>query len=288
MPVPRLFETASETVEQWAHVVGSLLAIGGPRTAGALIAELVGETLPGAEAAFVRERRRLGADGPEVDVMARDRDRRWAVAVVASLAFDALDAARLDAVAEALAGEGERAIVIALSPDRRPPEAVARATTGAGGREVRQRSWLRVRDWVQERPERGRAEGAELLVLREAEYFLTPRVAELYRLEGPMRLVPAGVRPALAEVFFDLNDLAPAPLIERDRRIAFPRSGEAKVEIVLEDQALSLRIASGEGGPGYTGSGDGWTSLAITDPAEYRTARSWTRAAARELLPTRL
>ena len=78
MPVPRLFEAASDTVEQWAHVVGSLLAIGGPRTASALLAEIVGEDLPGSDQPYVRERRQLG-DGPEVDLLVRDRDRRWAV-----------------------------------------------------------------------------------------------------------------------------------------------------------------------------------------------------------------
>jgi len=284
MPVPRLFEAASETAEQWAHVVGSLLAVGGPRTASALLHEIVGEDLPGSDQPYVRERRRLG-DGPEVDVLVRDRDRRWAVAIVAGLAFDALDAGALTAVAEALADQGERTITVALTPDRRPSDAVAEAA--AGGHDVRQRSWLRVRDWVQERPERGRAEGAEMLVLREAEYFLTPRVAELYRLEGPMKLVPAGVRAALAEAFFDLNELAPAPRIDRDRRIAFPRSGDPKVEIVLED-GLSLRIAADQPGPGFTDAGEGWASLAVADPSDYLAARSWVRAAARDLLPARL
>ena len=85
-----------------------------------------------------------------------------------------------------------------------------------GGRDVRHLSWLRLRDWVQERPERGRAQGTDLLLLREAEYFLTPRVAELYRLEGLMPLVAAGLRPSLAGIFFDLNELAPAPLIQNE------------------------------------------------------------------------
>ena len=131
-----------------------------------------------------------------------------------TLAFDAHEEERLVATYDALTRglrQGDR--------DRgharpRPPAAVD--GPAAAGRDVRHRSWLRVRDWVQERPERGRAQGTDLLLLREAEYFLTPRVAELYRLEGLMPMIAPCLRPSLAGMFFDLNELAPAPLIQNE------------------------------------------------------------------------
>jgi hypothetical protein len=126
-----------------------------------------------------------------------------------------------------------------------------------------------VRDWVQERPERGRAEGTDLLLLREAEYFLTPRVAELYRLEGLMPQVPAALRPTLADVFFDLNELAPAPLITGEQgssQVVFPRTGDPKVRIALEGGAMEVGVAAGEAGPGFAEPVDGWSRLTVATP----------------------
>ena len=77
-------------------------------------------------------------------------------------------------------------------------------------RNIRHRSWLRVWRLGAGAAERGGG-GHRPALLREAEYFLTPRVAELYRLEGLMPMVGAALRPSLAGMFFDLNDLAPAP-----------------------------------------------------------------------------
>lgn len=279
MPVPRLFEPAAEQVETWAHVLACLLGLGGPDTRSALLAELVGENLPGSGAATVRERRALG--GVEADVVVRDAERRWAVAIWSTLGFDA-DVS--GAVAGLTAGltNAERPIVVVITPDRRAPEAVASA-----GPDVVHRSWLRVRDWVQERPERGKAQGLDLVLLVEAEYFLTPRVAELYRLEGLMPQVPAPLRPTLASIFFDLNDISPAPLIERTDHVAYPRTGEAKAEIALGDGAITVRLATPDPGPGFAAA-DGRTVLRITDPAQYTAARSHVCAAAREILPARL
>ena len=161
----------------------------------------------------------------------------------------------------------------------------------AGGlRNIRHRSWLRVRDWVQERPERGRAQGTDLMLLREAEYFLTPRVAELYRLEGLMPMVVPGLRPSLAGMFFDLNELAPAPLIQNEEgaaRVAFPRTGDAVAEIALADGGLRLGLASAEAGPGFAEAVDGWTRLEVAGPDDYLTARAWAQSTARALLPAR-
>ena len=209
MPVPRLFEASYEPREQWVHVIATLLGLGGPETRTALVEEISGEALPSADAMLVREQRPLpdAPGGLVADIVARGAG--WTLAVQATLAFDADDADRLIATHDALAVSKDRCIVIALTPDRKAPPAVERAMEG--GRDVRHRSWLRLRDWVQERPERGRAQGTDLMLLREAEYFLTPRVAELYRLEGLMPLVAAGLRPSLAGMFFDLNELAPAP-----------------------------------------------------------------------------
>ena len=279
MPVPRLFEAASDPRAQWAHVVATLLALGGPETRTALVQELSGEELPGADALLVREARALGG-GVVGDIVARGAG--WTLAIQATLAFAGDEGARLKATAAAFGEAKDRVILAALTPDRRPPE-------GLG--EVRHRSWLRVRDWVQERPERAGAQGPDLLLLREAEYFLTPRVAELYRLEPLMPRVPAPLRPVLAEVFFDLNELAPAPLIQTgadDARVTFPRTGDPAAEILLEDGGLRLRLRAPAGGPGFAADGEGRQALAVTAPEDYLAARAWAQATARAALAARL
>jgi len=289
MPVPRLFEASSDPREQWVHVVATLLALGGPETRTALVEEISGEALPDADALLVREQRAL-ADSPDgliADIVARGAG--WTLAIQGTLAFDADEADRLIATYDALTASADRCIVVALTPDRKPSEAVQAAVAG-GTRNIRHRSWLRVRDWVQERPERGSAQGTDLLLLREAEYFLTPRVAELYRLEGLMPMVGPALRPSLAGMFFDLNDLAPAPLIQNEdgaARVAFPRTGATQAEIALEGGGLGLRLASGHGGPGFADAGEGWTRLEVAEPDDYTTARAWTQSTARALLPAR-
>lgn len=269
------------------HAVGAVLGLGGDDTRAALLAELAGEELPGAAGAHVRVRTVL--DGARIDLLARDAKGGWAVAVDTVLAFEADEAGRLAATHAAAAGLGERVVTVSLTPDRRPPQAVE--TAGAGGRDVRHRSWLRVRDWVQERPERAGATGVDLLLLREAEYFLTPRVAELYRLEGLTPAVAPELRPALASVFFDLNDLSPAPRILAQgnggaSRVVFPRTGDPAAEIVVGGGALRLRLATPERGPGFEADDEqGWSALRLTSPEDWRAARSWVQATARDLLP---
>ena len=285
MPVPRLFEASPEPREQWAHVIATLLGLGGPETRTALVEEISGEALPDADALLVREQRPL-ADELLADVVARGAG--WTLAIQATLAFDADQAERLVATYDALREVYDRCIVVAVTPDRKPPAAVHEAF--GGGRDIRHRSWLRVRDWVQERPERGRAQGTDLLLLREAEYFLTPRVAELYRLEGLMPMVPAQLRPSLAGMFFDLNELAPAPLIQNEdgaARVAFPRTGEPQAEIALKDGGLRLSLAGGQAGPGFSDAGEGWSRLEVASPEDYLAARAWARSTARSLLPAR-
>jgi hypothetical protein len=289
VPVPRLFEASSDPREQWVHVVATLLALGGPDTRTALVEEISGEALPDADALLVREQRPLGdsPDGLIADIVARGAG--WTFAIQATLAFDADEARRLVATYEALTATADRCIVIAITPDRKPPPAVLEATAG-GMRNIRHRSWLRVRDWVQERPERGGAQGTDLLLLREAEYFLTPRVAELYRLESLMPMVGAALRPSLAGMFFDLNDLAAAPLIQNDERaarIAYPRTGDPVAEIALQDGGLRLGLASGRAGPGFAVAGDGWARLEVAEPDDYVAARAWAQTTARALLPAR-
>ena len=284
MPVPRLFEAAADPREQWAHVLACLVGLTGPETRPALLAELVGEELDGAADAQARERQAL--DGFGVDVLVRDRGRRWVVGVQVTLAFDADATGGITGAADRLASLGDRVISVTVTPDRTAPPAVEAAR--AGGRDVRHRSWLRVRDWVQERPERGGAQGVDLMLLREAEYFLTPRVAELYRLEKLMPDVPQALRPAFAAMFFDLNDRSPAPLVAGgpsgpgSTRIAFPRTGDAAAEILLSDDALALRLA--EPGLWPEASDPSWSSLAVTQPADYLRARSVVLAAAGRLL----
>jgi hypothetical protein len=216
------------------------------------------------------------------------RGAGWTLAIQATLAFDADEAERLIATYEALNEVYDRCIVVAITPDRKPPAAVQDAFGGV--RDIRHRSWLRVRDWVQERPERGRAEGTDLLLLREAEYFLTPRVAELYRLEGLMPMIDPGLRASLAGMFFDLNELAPAPLIQNEAgaaRVAFPRTGDAQVEIGVGGTGLTLTVAGAEAGPGYESIEGGRQRLTVADASDYQAGRAWTQSRARSLLPAR-
>ena len=131
MPVPRLFEAASDPREQWVHVVATLLALGGPETRTALVEEISGEALPDADALLVREQRVL-ADSPDglvADVVARGAG--WTFAIQATLAFDAAEAERLVATYDALTAYADRCIVIALTPDRQA------ARGGHGGRRRR-------------------------------------------------------------------------------------------------------------------------------------------------------
>lgn len=285
MPVPRLFEASSDPREQWVHVLATLLGLGGPETRTALVEEISGESLPEADALLVREQRPLG-DDLLGDIVVRGAG--WTFAVQATLAFDADEEARLRATHDALAESYDKVIVVAVTPDRKPPAAVERAS--ADGRTIRHRSWLRVRDWVQERPERGRAQGTDLLLLREADYFLTPRVAELYRLEGLMPLIPQDLRPSLAGMFFDLNDLAPAPRIRNEAgaaTVAFPQTGDPQAEIAVGGDGLALTLASADGGPGYAAGDDGRQRLAVNGAGDYLAARAWTQSTARALLPAR-
>jgi hypothetical protein len=285
MPVPRLFEASSDPREQWVHVLATLLALGGPDTRTALVEEISGEALPEADALVVFERRPLNQD-VTADILARGAG--WTIAVQASLAFDGDQEARVAATFDALSEVYDKCIVISITPDRRPPEGLA--ALAASGRDVRHRSWLRVRDWVQERPERGRAEGTDLMLLREAEYFLTPRVAELYRLEGLMPLIDAPLRASLAGIFFDLNELAPAPLIQNEAgaaRVAFPRTGDPQVEIGVGGAGLTLTVAGDDAGPGYEAIEGGRQRLTVADASDYQAGRAWTQSRARTLLPAR-
>lgn len=287
MPVPRLFEASPEPREQWVHVIATLLALGGPETRTALVEEISGEALPGADALLVRENRVL-ADGTVVDVMVRGAG--WTLALDATLAFEVDAAERLAVLYDALVETAkDQVILVAITPDRRPPASVMDSAQG-GARNLRHRSWLRVRDWIQERPERGAAEGTDLMLLREADYFYTPRVAELYRLEGLMPLVGPELRPSLARMFFDLNDLAPAPRIHTESsaaRIAFPRTGDPLVEIALLGGGLTVGLHAPGAGPGYAEAEDGWQRLSVGDEDDYTAARAWTQSTARVVLPPR-
>jgi hypothetical protein len=286
MPVPRLFEAPSDQRERWIHVLACLIGLSGPETRPALLAELTGEDLPGADDAQTRESHPLGGAG--VDILVRDRHRRWAVAVQATLGFEADAHAGIMAAHAALADQAERVIGVVITPDRKASAAIASAQ--ADGADARHKSWLRVRDWVQERPERGGSTGVDLALLREAEYFLTPRVAELYRLEELMPGLPAALRPALAAVFFDLNDVSPAPLIATgpsgasEARIAFPRTGDPAAEILIQGGGLALRLADGDVGGEFVVNGVAST-LAINAPLDWVRGRSAALAAARRLLP---
>jgi hypothetical protein len=288
MPVPRIFDAQFDPREHWVHVLATLLGLAGPQTRTALVEEITGEELPEADAMHVREQRPLKGEGNRfTDIVARGAG--WTLAVHANLAFDADESENLGATWDALDELADKTILVHVSPDRKPPAAVLEAQQG--GRDVRHRSWLRIRDWVQERPERGRAEGIDLLLLREAEYFLTPRVAELYRLESLMPLVGPELRPALASMFFALNDMAPAPMIQTqgsdEALVTYPRTGDAGVQIAISDGALALRLRTAEEGPGTVADEGGWRRLDVTSDDVWLSARSWTRGVARAVLPPR-
>lgn len=286
MPQPRLFETPSDQRERWSHVLGCLIGLTGAETRPALISELAGEDLPGAEDAQTRLAAKTGDFG--VDILVRDRARTWTLAVQTTLGWDVASQIGAEGALTALAGDGGRTIGVVISPDRKPPSSVEAAR--ANGFDVRHKSWLRVRDWVQERPERGGSTGVDAVLLREAEYFFTPRVAELYRLEEVMQTIEAGLRPTLASVFFDLNDLSIAPLMTNpatgvaQTRITFPRTGNPGAEIVVDDGALTVRVRRAGLGGVFTDDGD-WSQLALTDAAAWTAGRSGALTAARGALP---
>lgn len=284
MPVPRLFEAAHEPREQWVHVLATLLALGGPETRAALVAELLDDPIAGTAEMLVSEQRPMGT-GPGValaDIVVRSGSD-WAVVIESDLAFDVPRADRLIASYDAVAGSVERCVLIAITPDRRPPADIAAI---GGGRDVRHKSWLRVRDWVQERPERGAATGVDLALLREADYFFTPRVAELYRLESLMPMVDTGLRHTLASVFFDMHDLSSAPTIlnptDSSALLRYPRTGDTAVQLALGNGPPRMTLTGGAAGPGYDGE-----ALVISAPQTYTAARAWTHAEARRLLPAR-
>ncbi len=270
MPAPRLFASHSEPRAQWTHVLASVLALCGPRHRTALMREFLDFDIAGADTAIVREFAPAGDD--VIDIVIQDRDKAWALGVQSSLAFQGDIAARLTAAAGALT-DFDRVIVMGITADRKPgPYMDAVAATGV---ETRYCSWLRVRDWVQERPERGRAEGVDMAVLQQAEYFLTPNVAELYRLEDIVPTVPLPAREAVTAAYFGLNDLSPAPRIDQapdGATATFPRTGAGKAELVIRGGSASLAL-------------DGMPGIAIGSGGDWEAAASGALATARRLLP---
>ncbi len=286
MPVPRLFESPADQRERWSHVLACLIALSGPDTRPALVSELVGEDLPGVDEAQTREA--VGVGDTVVDIVIRDRGKRWIVAIQTTLGFDVDSRSRLEGAVTGLAGQAERVIGLLVAPDRKPNASVAGAASG--GADVRHKSWLRVRDWVQERPERGGSTGVDQALLREGEYFFTPRVAELYRLEELMATVPAELRETLSAVYFDLNDLSIAPLMTNpatgveETTIVFPRTGDRGVEVTVNNGAIAVGVAASGLGGGFAQDGD-WSWLAVADAAVWTDNRSEALAAARSALP---
>ena len=288
MPVPRLFESPADPREQWMHVLASVLALANGPTRASLVEELAGEALPGADVGQVREFRPLAGGSVIADIVMIDSEKRWVLALQGTLAFDAHTTDELNAVSSALSGLGERVIVIAITPDRSPSAAVLAA--GQHG-DVRHKRWQRVRDWIQERPERGRAEGIDLLLLREADYVLNARTAELYRLEELMPLLPEPVRGAFATAYFDLDSRHTQPRVTGSGSewvVAAPRTGDPLVEIGVGGGGLSVALhADGVGGGFTPGPRAGWETLAVTSSEDYSRARGAIQRAIGELLPAR-
>jgi len=273
MPVPRLYEAFSEPREQWVHVLATLLQLGGPETRDALVTELLGDPVAGTDTMLVSERRVVGKgdDAVTFDITLRN-GYEWIVGVISDFAWG-IDRAATIANAQAALGSAERTVLVIITPERRQPVDVAAASG-----EVIHKSWLRIRDWVQERPERGAATGVDFELLVQGEYFYTPRVAELYRLEELMPQVAPELRASFASIFLALNDLAPAPTIvhpsDATAEVRFPRTGDAVVT-----------ITTGGGNPAVTVTGG--TSVRIDGEAVLTAARSQILADARRLLPAR-
>ncbi len=273
MPVPRLYEAFSEPREQWVHVLATLLQLGSAETRDALVTELLGDPVPGTDHMLVSERRVVGRGDEAVtfDITLRNGDD-WVVGIISDFSFNVDRATRI-AAAQAALGSAARTVLIVVSPDRRQPAAIAAASG-----EVIHKSWLRIRDWVQERPERGAATGVDLALLLQAEYFYTPRVAELYRLEELMPQVAPDLREAFASIFLALNDLAPAPTIvhptDSTAEVRYPRTGDANVTITTGGGHPVVAVVGGAG-------------VAIGSDAALAAARSQILADARRALPPR-
>jgi hypothetical protein len=288
MPVPRLFEVSPDPREAWIHVVATILSAGSAPTTAALVEDLVGEALPDAGEASVREFRPLKDTGVVADATLRAPDGAWTVGLLGSLSFDVDHSDAVKALYDALASTAERCMIVVITPDRRTPDPIG--TLADGGMQVVHRSWQRVRDWIEERPERGAAEGTDLMLLREADYYLKGRVADLYRLEeAAMPAVPAELRDTLAAAYFELSALAPSPRIEsspEEVAICFPRTGDPAMVVALREGKMHVRLHGGQGAPGFVTEGDTATLVAGTD-LEYLAARSWIKGQARDLLPPR-
>lgn len=270
MPAPRIFASQSEPRAQWTHVLASVLALSGPSHRQALMREFLDEDIDGVEGAIVREFAPAGDD--VIDIVVQDRDKAWALVAQTSLTFRGDIGGRLEAAAEAMSDYG-RVIVMGITADRKPGPYMD--PVSSAGIETRYCSWLRVRDWVQERPERGSAEGTDLMVLQQAEYFLTPNVAELYRLEDIVPTVPLEAREAVTAAFFGLNDLSPAPRIDQapdGATASFPRTGDTKAELVVRGGSGRLVLAGGD-------------DIAIGSDAAWQAAASGALATARRILP---
>ncbi len=241
MPVPRLFDVPPLPREQWMHVVASLIGLTQAETRAAFLAELTGDEVAGAADAQVSERRPLvaGDQAPVVaDVVVRS-GKQWGIAVHGCLGFDIDRAAMWQGIYDALAANVENAMLVAITPDRKPPADVVAASEG---RTIVHRSWQRVRDWVQERPERGGVTGTDAFLLREGDYFLSPRVAELYRLENLIVHVDPAARGSVMSLYMDLNDVCPQPTIRNTSDTAgvieYPRDGTPLVTVAMGDGGL--------------------------------------------------
>ena len=286
MPVPRIFQSPSDPREEWAHVLATVLSLSGPETRSALVKELLGEELPGVEEAQVREFRPLAGGSVVCDVVITGPDRAWVIGIQSTLAFDADVADLLGRTFDGLDGMGERRILLAITPDRAPTASIEAA---GRGRDIRHKRWQRVRDWIQERPERGNAQGVDAFILREADYVLNARTAELYRLEELMPLIPEAVRPVFAAAYFDLDDVHTAPRVTgsgKDWVVGVPRTGDASVEIALSDGAMRVNVQHADVVPGAVAdTRPGWQTLHVNSASDYTRARSAVQAAARAVLP---
>ena len=157
---------------------------------------------------------------------------------------------------------------------RRSPPTGATCATGAG---------CGCATGCRSAPSAGAREGTDLLLLREAEYFLTPRVAELYRLEG---LMPHGAGRACARASRGCSSTSTTWRRRRSSRTrrarrAWPSRAPAtpQVEIGVGGGGLTLTVPSAARRAGLrrrraTGAS---ASIGRSSAADYQAGRAWMR-----------
>ena len=290
MPVPRLFEASNDPREQWVHVLATLLTLGGPETRTALVEEISGEALPGADALLVFEQRPLrgGPRGCSADIIARGAG--WTIAIQAT---PGLRRRRGGAPGRHLRrapgglrqgdpGRGHARPQAVAGRRARPPRATATSATAAGcACATGSRSAPSAAAAEGHRP--AAAAGGRVLLHAPRGRALPPRGPHAHG-----RAVPAA---------------QPGGHLLRPQRAgpgaADPERGRRRARRLPAHRRRPGRDRPGQGRHGRSTSpaptpvpatrdaGEGWKRLKVGDAGDYLAARAWTQSTAKSLLPAR-